>query len=123
MGQLNSYKGKTEIEAQGLAVSPGFINMLSWANESLIVDGKSQSDIRQGVTLEVLGEGESEGPLTEDMKKEGTFTDWDFVEIWNIGENQTYPYLRTVPASDINKDHITNFLDVCIVAEQWMDEK
>ena len=44
-------------------MAPGFINMLSWANESLIEDGKSQSDIRQGVTLEVMGEGESMGPL------------------------------------------------------------
>ncbi len=50
------------IDAQGLAVAPGFINMLSWANESLIVDGRSQSDIRQGVTLEVMGEGWSMGP-------------------------------------------------------------
>ncbi len=50
------------IDAQGLAVAPGFINMLSWANESLIEDGRSQSDIRQGVTLEVMGEGWSMGP-------------------------------------------------------------
>jgi len=70
IGQLQSFKGKTEIDANGLAVSPGFINMLSWANESLIADGKSQSDIRQGVTLEILGEGWSEGPLNEEMKIE-----------------------------------------------------
>jgi N-acyl-D-amino-acid deacylase len=62
-------KGRTEIDASGLAVSPGFINMLSWANESLIEDGRSQSDIRQGVTLEILGEGDSMGPLNEKMKK------------------------------------------------------
>src|SRR5215212_3792899 len=61
-------KGKKEIEASGLAVAPGFINMLSWANESLIQDGRSQGDIRQGVTLEVMGEGESMGPLTDSMK-------------------------------------------------------
>ena len=53
----------TVIDAQGLAVAPGFINMLSWANESLIEDGRSQSDIRQGVTLEVMGEGWSMGRL------------------------------------------------------------
>ena len=46
----------------GLAVAPGFINMLSWANESLIADGRGQSDIRQGVTLEVMGEGDVDGP-------------------------------------------------------------
>ena len=58
------------IDAQDLAVAPGFINMLSWANDTLIEDGRSQSDIRQGVTLEVLGEGFSMGPLNEFMKKD-----------------------------------------------------
>jgi N-acyl-D-amino-acid deacylase len=58
------------IDAAGLAVAPGFINMLSWATESLIEDGRSQSDIRQGVTLEVMGEGWSMGPLNEAMKSE-----------------------------------------------------
>ncbi len=62
-------KGKKEIDAKGLAVSPGFINMLSWSNESLIQDGRSQGDIRQGVTLEVMGEGESMGPVSDTMKK------------------------------------------------------
>jgi N-acyl-D-amino-acid deacylase len=61
--------GRREIDARGLAVAPGFINMLSWANESLIQDGRSQSDIRQGVTLEVMGEGWSMGPLNEAMKR------------------------------------------------------
>ena len=59
-----------EIDAKGNAVAPGFINMLSWATESLIEDGRSQSDIRQGVTLEVMGEGWSMGPLNEQMKKQ-----------------------------------------------------
>src|SRR5437879_8122411 len=70
VGKLADARGKTEIDAKGLAVAPGFINMLSWANESLIQDGRSQSDIRQGVTLEVMGEGESMGPLSDAMKKE-----------------------------------------------------
>ncbi|WP_411340006.1 D-aminoacylase [Sphingopyxis sp. J-6] len=61
-------KGRTEISAAGMAVAPGFINMLSWATESLIADPKSQSDIRQGVTLEVMGEGWSMGPLNATMK-------------------------------------------------------
>ncbi len=58
------------IPAQGRAVAPGFINMLSWATDCLIEDGRSQSDIRQGVTLEVMGEGESMGPLNDAMKRE-----------------------------------------------------
>src|SRR2546427_13104084 len=63
VGKLADARGKTEIDAKGLAIAPGFINMLSWATESLIQDGRSQSDIRQGVTLEIMGEGESMGPL------------------------------------------------------------
>ncbi len=59
-----------EIDASGLAVAPGFINMLSWANVSLLHDGRSQGDIRQGVTLEVLGEGSSMGPLNDAMKRD-----------------------------------------------------
>lgn len=70
IGDLSKAVGKKEVDAKGLAVAPGFINMLSWAVESLIIDGKSQSDIRQGVTLEVFGEGNSMGPLNDKMKAE-----------------------------------------------------
>jgi len=81
------------IDAQGLAVAPGFINMLSWANESLIEDGRSQSDIRQGVTLEVLGEGWSMGPLNERMKRDmrGSQGDIKFAIEWTtLGEYLEY---------------------------------
>jgi len=71
LGSLGDAKGRKEVDAKGLAVSPGFVNMLSWATESLLVDGRAQSDIRQGVTLEVMGEGGSMGPLNDAMKKEG----------------------------------------------------
>ena len=70
IGDLSKHRGKTEVEAKGLAVAPGFINMLSWANTSLIQDGRSMSDIYQGVTLEVMGEGFSMGPLTPQMKQD-----------------------------------------------------
>lgn len=69
VGQVEG-RGASELDARGLAVAPGFINMLSWATDSLFADGRSQSDIRQGVTLEVFGEGWSLGPLTERMKRE-----------------------------------------------------
>ena len=69
VGSVPAGSAATTVDAAGLAVAPGFINMLSWANESLIQDGRSQSDIRQGVTLEVMGEGDSMGPLTPAMKK------------------------------------------------------
>ena len=68
IGDLSKATGLSEIDATGLAVAPGFINMLSWATESLIIDGTSQADIRQGVTLEVFGEGWSMGPLNDKMK-------------------------------------------------------
>jgi N-acyl-D-amino-acid deacylase len=68
VGDLSRAQAATVLDASGLAVAPGFINMLSWATESLLVDGRSQGDIRQGVTTEVFGEGWSMGPLTEAMK-------------------------------------------------------
>ena len=68
VGKLKA-TGTVEIDATGLVVAPGFINVLSWATESLIEDGRSLSDIMQGVTLEVFGEGWSMGPLNGDLKK------------------------------------------------------
>ena len=70
VGRLDVATATTEIDATGLAVAPGFINMLSWSDESLIEDGRSQGDLRQGVTLEVFGEGTSPGPLTPEMKSD-----------------------------------------------------
>jgi N-acyl-D-amino-acid deacylase len=70
IGDLGDARAPITVDARGRAVAPGFINMLSWANESLIEDGRSQSDIRQGVTLEVMGEGNSMGPLNAVMKQE-----------------------------------------------------
>jgi N-acyl-D-amino-acid deacylase len=70
VGSLKNAHGRTDIDAAGLAVAPGLINMLSWATDSLIQDGRSQGDIRQGVTLEVMGEGEFMGPLNDRMKKD-----------------------------------------------------
>ncbi len=70
IGNLTHARGRRELELGGLTVAPGFINMLSWATESLIEDGRSLGDLRQGVTLEVFGEGWSMGPLNAAMKAE-----------------------------------------------------
>ncbi|MBT8041239.1 MAG: D-aminoacylase [Xanthomonadales bacterium] len=70
IGDLSGRTADSDIDVEGLAVAPGFINMLSWSNLSLLQDGRSLSDIRQGVTLEVMGEGHSMGPLNEAMKQE-----------------------------------------------------
>jgi N-acyl-D-amino-acid deacylase len=69
LGQLKNAKAKAEIDASGLAVAPGFINMLSWAVDDLVVDGRSLGDLKQGVTTEIFGEGDSMGPLTAEMKQ------------------------------------------------------
>ena len=92
VGKWENVHGKTEIDATGLAVTPGFINMLSHSEESLIEDGTSQSDIRQGVTLEVLGEG-SMGPMTEQMKKDAMEAQGDIkykIEWTSLGEYLDY---------------------------------
>ena len=68
VGDFARASAKKTIDARGLAVASGFINMLSWSTESLIQDGRSQSEIRQGVTTEIMGEGESMGPLNDRMK-------------------------------------------------------
>jgi N-acyl-D-aspartate/D-glutamate deacylase len=89
IGDLKNESAKNEIDAKGMAVAPGFINMLSWSTTSLIQDGRSQGEIRQGVTLEVMGEGESMGPLNakmKDMLKKGQ-TDIKYDVEWNtLGE-------------------------------------
>jgi len=69
VGDFKSAKANTVIDAKGLAVAPGFINMLSWSTESLIQDGRSQSEIRQGVTTEIMGEGESMGPVNDRVRE------------------------------------------------------
>src|SRR5256886_500753 len=69
VGDFKTAKAKTIIDANGLAVAPGFINMLSWSTESLIQDGRSQSEIRQGVTTEIMGEGESMGPVNDRVRE------------------------------------------------------
>jgi len=69
LGDLSGSSAGREVDARGLAVSPGFINMLSWANVALLHDGRSQGNIRQGVTLEIFGEGSSPGPLNDEMRR------------------------------------------------------
>ena len=84
IGDLSKESANNVIDAKGMAITPGFINMLSWAPTSLIIDGNSQGDIRQGVTLEVFGEGGSMGPLNAKMKK-------------SMEEDQTGPNKLAIP--------------------------
>lgn len=89
IGDLKKARGNTEIDATGMTVAPGFINMLSWAVESLIEDGRSMGDIVQGVTLEIMGEGDSWGPWSESMKREMKSSQGDIkydIEWTTLGE-------------------------------------
>ena len=99
IGELPDAQAKTELNVRGLAVAPGFINMLSWSNRSLIADGRSQGEIRQGVTLEIMGEGESMGPLNDAMKAEmrQMQSDIKFEVTWTtLGEYLTHLEQRGV---------------------------
>lgn len=90
------------IDAAGRAVTPGFINMLSWSNESLLVDGRGQGELRQGVTLQVMGEGDSMGPLTPPMKAEMIAQQGDLkfdVEWTTLGE-----YLETLERKGVSQN-------------------
>lgn len=69
IGDLSNTSGKSEIDARGLIVAPGFINMLSWSEKTLLIDGRSMSNIKQGVTTEIFGEGFSPGPMKRKLKK------------------------------------------------------
>ena len=91
--------------------------------------GKSNLMFDSDVNPEVKGIGNANEPNviakpTAEMRTESTFTDagWDFVEVWNIGENQTYPFLRTHPAGDINHDDKVNFTDLAILAAHWLED-
>jgi len=99
VGQIGDAEADQVVDAGGLAVAPGFINIMSWAPIALLADGRSQGDIRQGVTLEVFGEGWSEGPLNEAMKKEVIARQGDFhYDVpWNtLGEYLDYLQKRGV---------------------------
>ena len=99
IGSLPDASGKTVIDVSGLAVAPGFINMMCQADEALIQDGLSQSDIRQGVTLEVMGEGDSMGPFNDRMKEEMLARQGDIkyaIEWTTLGEYLQYLARRGV---------------------------
>jgi N-acyl-D-amino-acid deacylase len=99
IGDLSGLRGTIEIDAKGLIVAPGFINMLSWANETLIEDGRAMSDVKQGVTLEVMGEGSSMGPWNDAMKQRARERQGDIrydIEWTTLGEYLEYLEARGV---------------------------
>ncbi len=99
LGDLSTAETKHVLDARGQAVAPGFINVLSWATESLIVDGRAMSDVKQGVTLEIFGEGWSMGPLTPEMEAEAERQQGDYtfeIEWTTLGEYLDFLVARGV---------------------------
>ncbi len=99
LGELGDGRGAEEIDATGMAVAPGFINLMSWATETMIQDGRAMSDILQGVTLEVMGEGTSMGPIPDSLKAWAQSQQGDIkyeIEWSTLGEYMEYLVARGV---------------------------
>ena len=118
VGDLGRARGVDEINVTGLAVAPGFINVLSWATDTLIEDGRSLGDIRQGVTLEVFGEGWSYGPFNEAMKEESVKRQADIyydIEWTTLGE-----YLEFLVAGGVSPN-VASFVGATTVRVHVLD--
>jgi N-acyl-D-amino-acid deacylase len=114
VGDFKTAKAKTVIDATGLAVAPGFINMLSWSNESLIQDGRSQSEIRQGVTTEVMGEGESMGPVNDRVRQHILQQQSDIK--YDIKWNTLAEYLRYLESRGVSCN-VASFIGATTIRE------
>ena len=119
IGDLSGVSAQISIDAKGMAVAPGFINMLSWANVSLIEDGRSQSDLRQGVTLEVMGEGGSMGPLNARMKEQMQQGQTDIK--YNVSWNTLGGYLNFLEKKGISCN-IASFVGATTIREYVIGE-
>lgn len=108
--RLAGYRAAKTVEAGGLAVTPGFINVLSWAPETLIQDGRGMSDILQGVTLELFGEGDSMGPFTPRTREQRIRAQTDIkypIEWTTLSEYLEYLVKRGVSPNVASSDHAT----------------
>src|SRR6266496_1606885 len=114
VGDFKSAKAKTVIDAKGLAVAPGFINMLSWSTESLIEDGRSRSEIRQGVTTEIMGEGESMGPVNDRVREHMLREQSDIK--YDIKWNTLAEYLRYLETRGVSCN-VASFIGASTIRE------
>jgi N-acyl-D-amino-acid deacylase len=122
LGPRLEARGRLTIDAGGLAVAPGFINMLSWAGDAPLIDGRSQGDIRQGVTLEVMGEGWSMGPFTERMKAYETERQGDLK--YDITWTTLGEHLETLERRGVSTN-VASFVGATTVRihELWFDNR
>ena len=114
IGDFKTAKAKTVVDANGLVVAPGFINMLSWSNESLIQDGRSQSEVRQGVTTEIMGEGESMGPVNDRVREHMLREQSDIK--YEIKWNTLAEYLRYLETRGISCN-VASFIGATTIRE------
>jgi N-acyl-D-amino-acid deacylase len=114
LGDFKNAKAKIVADATGLAVAPGFINMLSWSNESLIQDGRSQSEIRQGVTTEIMGEGESMGPVNDRIREHMLREQVDIK--YEIKWNTLAEYLRYLETRGVSCN-VASFIGAATIRE------
>lgn len=120
IGNLSKAKAKTIVDAKGLAVAPGFINMLSWAVESIIIDPRSMGDLKQGVTTQIFGEGESMGPLNDQMKKQVVDAQGDFkykIEWTTLAEYLNYLEKRGV------SQNVASFIGATTIRQYVLGEE
>jgi N-acyl-D-amino-acid deacylase len=114
IGDFKSARAKNVIDAKGLAVAPGFINMLSWSTESLIQDGRSQSEIREGVTTEIMGEGESMGPVNDRVREHMLQTQADIK--YDIKWNTLAEYLQYLEKRGVSCN-VASFIGATTIRE------
>src|SRR6202140_3307768 len=114
IGDFAAARANTIVDANGLAVAPGFINMLSWSTESLIEDGRSQSEIRQGVTTEIMGEGESMGPVNDRIHEHMLREQKDIH--YEIKWNTLAEYLRYLEARGVSCN-VASFIGATTIRE------
>src|SRR5687767_819106 len=129
-GTLRDYTADREVNANGLAVAPGFINTLSWAVETLIYDGRAMSDIKQGVTLEIFGEGNSMGPVNNRIREEMIKTQGDirYDVTWKtLGEYLDFlvkkgisPNVASFIGATTAREYVIGYDDVAPTPEQLM---
>jgi N-acyl-D-amino-acid deacylase len=120
VGDFANAQAKNVVDAHGLAVAPGFINMLSWSVASLIQDGRSQSEIREGVTTEIFGEGESMGPLNDEMKQRMLKEQGDIK--FEIKWTTLAEYLRYLESRGVSCN-VASFLGATTVREYVLGQK
>ena len=114
IGDLGAAPAASVVDASGLAVAPGFINMLSWSTDSLIADGRSQGEIRQGVTTQIFGEGSSMGPLTPEMKRRAVEQMGDIK--YDITWTTLAEYLRELERKGVSQN-VASFIGAATIRE------